>query len=369
MTGQESRSLTFRHDNLPQRVVFGAGSAHTELASEVERLGGSRLVVIAAAAEQALVDELVDRLPVVGHFRAVRMHVPLEVADDARTLAAESGADLLLSIGGGSTTGTAKAVALTSGIPIIAVPTTYAGSEATPVWGLTQGKRKTTGVDIVVLPRTVVYDPKLTVSLPTDLSIASGLNAVAHCIDSLWAPMADPINAAFAVEGIRALVAGLPAVRLDGQDLSARSRCLYGAYLAALSFASAGSGLHHKICHVLGGAYDLPHAATHAVVLPHVLGFNAPAAPEAATRIAEALGNEDPMTGLLDLYDAVNAPRDLRRLGLAEADLPEAAGLIAEAVPASNPRPVDVRAAESLLRDAWAGNRPSDIECFASGEA
>lgn len=350
---------SFVHEAYAQRVVFGAGAARFELVNEIERLGSSRVLVIAADAERQLAAELTAALPVAAVFSDVRMHVPVPVAQAARALAAQARADLLVSVGGGSTTGTAKAVAMTSGLPIVAVPTTYAGSEATPVWGLTEGQRKSTGVDVRVLPRTIVYDPELTTSLPGELSVASGLNALAHCIDSMWAPKANPISSALAVEGTRALAAGLPAVLADGQDVPARSRALYGAYLAAVAFAGAGSGLHHKICHVLGGAYGLPHAPMHAVVLPHVLAFNASAAREAADRVAAALGGSDPMAGLLALYDDLDAPRALRDLGLREGDLGEAARLVVEAAPPSNPRPFGVEDAERLLRQAWAGDRPT----------
>jgi alcohol dehydrogenase class IV len=144
-------------------------------------------------------------------------------------------------------------------------------------------------------------------------------------------------------------------VHADPADLAGRSSCLYGAYLAALSFASAGSGLHHKICHVLGGTWDLPHAQTHAVVLPHVLAFNAPAAPAAASRIAAALGGRDAVEALLDLEDELEAPTSLRELGMPEDALAQAAALVAEAAPGDNPRPVDPRSAEALLRGAWTG--------------
>ena len=206
------------------------------------------------------------------------MHVPTSVAERAREVAAAHEVDLLVSVGGGSATGLVKAIALTSGLPIVAVPTTYAGSEATNVWGMTEDNRKTTGVDPKVLPQAIVYDASLMVTLPVEMSVASGLNALAHCIDSLWAPKADPINAALAAEGARALHAGLLAVAADPAGLPGREEALYGAYLAAVAFASAGSGLHHKICHVLGGMFNLPHAQTHAVVIPHVLAFNAPSA-------------------------------------------------------------------------------------------
>ncbi len=291
----------------------------------------------------------------------VVMHVPVEVAERARAAAAEHDVDVLVSVGGGSTTGLAKAVALTTGLPIVAVPTTYAGSEATPVWGLTEGARKTTGVDRKVLPRVIVYDAALTMSLPVDMSVASGLNALAHCVDSMWAPSADPINAAFAAEGIRSLAAGLPKVVADPMDLDGREHALYAAYLSAAAFASAGSGLHHKICHVLGGKYNLPHAQTHATVLPYVLAFNGPAAPDAERRIAAAFGAAGPgsaLDGLVALKEELNAPRALADYGFTEDSVDEAAEAILPSVPPSNPRPVTAADLRALLRAAWSGADP-----------
>jgi alcohol dehydrogenase class IV len=268
------------------------------------------------------------------------------------------GADAVLSVGGGSTTGTAKAIALTTGLPIIAVPTTYAGSEVTPVWGLTEEARKTTGVDHRVLPRTVIYDPELTVTLPADLSAASGLNALAHCVEAFWAPRRNPISSLAAEEGIRALAAGLPSVHATPGDLAARSDLLYGAYLAGSAFAVAGSGLHHKICHALGGAYNLPHAQTHAIVLPEVLAFNAPAAPDAARRIGRALrggSDGDPVGALRALSARLGIPRGLRELGLEEDQIDVVAALVEPAVPADNPRRADRAALREIIHAAWAG--------------
>jgi alcohol dehydrogenase class IV len=286
-------------------------------------------------------------------------HVPIDKAEKARAAAREDGADLLVCVGGGSTTGMAKAVALSLGLPVVAVPTTYAGSEATNVWGLTEASKKTTGVDDRVLPASIVYDAELTLSLPVGLSIASGLNALAHCIDSMWAPRADPINQALAAEGIRALSRGLPAVRANPEQLKAREQALYGCYLSAVAFASAGSGMHHKICHVLGGRWNLPHAQTHAVVLPYVLAFNAPAAPEAAQRIATALGTDDPVAGLNGLRATLDAPRALKDYGLTAADLPEAVRLIFPVIPESNPRPVTAENLLELLTAALNGTAPA----------
>jgi alcohol dehydrogenase class IV len=347
-------TLTFEHQSYAQRVVFGDGAARTRLAAEVERLGARRVLLVATASAREVTRELTAGLPLAGEVGEVRMHVPVEVAEAARRTAGETGADLLLAVGGGSATGTAKAVALTSGLPIVAVPTTYAGSEVTPVWGLTENGRKTTGVDERVLPRTVLYDPELTRGLPLGLSVASGLNALAHCVDSLWAPRVNPVDTALALEGARALTDGLRLlVAADPATGEGRAETLYGACLGALAFAGAGSGLHHKICHVLGGTYDLPHAPTHAVILPHVLAFNAPAVPAAARRLGRALDATDAPAALDRLYDAVGAPRSLRALGLPEDRLAEAAGLIVEAAPPSNPRRFTRADAEQLLRAAY----------------
>jgi alcohol dehydrogenase class IV len=350
--------LKFVHDTLAQRVRFASGEAAGQLAEEIEELGASRVMVIAADAEQELAQRVTDGLPVALRHHEVAMHVPVEVAARARSVATSQAVDALVPVGGGSTTGLAKAVALQTGLPIVAVPTTYAGSEATNVWGLTEAGRKTTGTDPRVLPRAVVYDATLMLTLPVELSVASGLNAVAHCVDSMWAPRADPINAALAGEGIRALSAGLPAVRADPYGLPGREEALYGAYLAAVAFASAGSGLHHKICHVLGGMFDLPHAQTHAVVLPHVLALNAPAAPEAERRIALAFGASSASEGLASLRANLDAPVALRDYGMPADGIAPAVGALLAAVPAGNPAVVTEENLTALLRAAWEGDLP-----------
>jgi alcohol dehydrogenase class IV/protocatechuate 3,4-dioxygenase beta subunit len=367
----------FARDVLPGRVVFGAGAARTALAGEVARLGVSRLLLIPSGSEQSAARELFAPLAdrIAGTFTGVRPHVPVEVADAARKQAAAVGADAVLSLGGGSATGTAKAVALTTGLPVIAVPTTYAGSEVTPVWGLTEGDRKTTGVDSRVLPRLVIYDPELTASLPGPVSAASGLNAMAHAVEAFWAPGRNPVSSLTAGEAIRVLAAALPAVLRDGADTGARGDLLYGAYLAGTAFAVTGSGLHHKICHILGGRYDLPHAQTHAIMLPYVLAFNAPGAPDAARQIGQALAGGglaggDPAAALQRLAGQLGLPRGLREIGFGEEQIAEAARLIEPAVPADNPVPADAAALQALLRRAWAGDRlPDDAQAQAAGEA
>jgi maleylacetate reductase len=350
-------SERFEYEALAGRVVFGPGAARQALAGEADRLGAARILLLVAGSEEALARELAEPLGerIVAVFTAVRPHVPVAIAEAARELAVSVGADALLSIGGGSTTGTAKAVALTSGLPIIAVPTTYAGSEVTPVWGLTEAAQKTTGSDSRVLPRTVIYDPELTLTLPADLSAGSGLNAMAHCVEAFWAPRSNPISSLAAEEAIRVLSSGLPTVVADPHDLDARSDLLRGAYLAGTAFAVAGSGLHHKICHTLGGAFDLPHALTHAIVLPHVLAFNGPRAPEAVVRIGRALGVDDPAAGLRELADRLGIPAGLHALGMTEQQVGEAAAAVEPLVPADNPRRTDREVLHELIHAAWAG--------------
>lgn len=354
------RLMKFTHETLPQRVVFAAGESPAAVAAEVEALGGSKVMLIASDREKELADPIAKEIPVVLRHEEVVMHVPVEVAARALRATADAGADILVSVGGGSTTGLAKAVALTTGLPIVAVPTTYAGSEATNVWGLTEGETKSTGVDAKVLPASVVYDAGLLTTLPGEMTVASGLNAMAHCVDSMWAPRTDPIDRALAQEGIRALATGLPAVADDSTSVEGIEQTLYGAYLAAVAFASAGSGMHHKICHVLGGMFNLPHAQTHAVVLPYVLAFNAPRAPEAEARIGQAFGTvfptEGASAGLAALRQVLDAPRALRDYGMPEDGIAKALGPITKAIPADNPTPVTDENLTALLKAAWAGD-------------
>lgn len=343
-------------------VRFGWGQARQALAEEISQLGAQRILLVCGASGHALAERITGDLPVAGVLDEVREHVPVWLAQRARARAAQLDADLVLALGGGSATGLAKAVALTSAVPVVAVPTTYAGSEVTPVWGLTEQRRKTTGTDLRVLPRVVVYDPELTLGLPRELSITSGLNAMAHCVDALWAPRANPVSNALAGEGIRAMAAGLPAVHSDGSGRTGREQCLLGAYLSGAAFASAGSGLHHKLCHVLGGAYDLPHAATHAVLLPYVLAFNAPATESAVARLAQAFGASDPVAALSDLVHQLGAPVALRDLAMPEDGVQRSAEQVVLAAPPGNPRPVTLDAVRALLTDAWAGKIPRQLE-------
>ncbi len=350
----------FRYEGLPSRVVFGAGCAAGELDQELERLGARRVLLVVTDQELALATRLTGSLAsVVGTFTGVRPHVPVGVVDEACALAVQVGADALLCIGGGSTTGTAKAVALRTGLPIVAVPTTYAGSEVTPVWGTTEGARKTTGRSPVVLPRTVLYDPDLTTTLPVGLTAASAMNAMAHCIEAFYAAGSNPVTDLVAAEGVRALASGLPPVMAEAGHAAGRADLLYGAYLAGSAFAVAGSGLHHRICHVLGGAFDLPHAETHTIVLPHVTAFNEPAVP-GLSRAAAALGAPSATAGLGRLVETISAPTALLDVGMGEADLDLAVALVVEKDLTDNPRPVAEADVRAILTGALHG-RSADL--------
>lgn len=352
-------TYSFTYQALPMRVVVGPGTV-AQLPGEVAALGLSRVLVLCSP-EQRDTGELVAAAlgeRAVGVLAEARMHVPVEVAARARDLALELGADGCVAVGGGSAVGLGKAIALEHGLPVLAVPTTYAGSEMTPVWGLTEGGQKRTGRDPRVLPRSVVYDPELTLSLPPDLSATSGMNAIAHAVEGLYAPDATPIVSLMAEEGARALAASLPRVVADGTDLDARSEAQYGAWLCGAVLGATTMSLHHKLCHTLGGTLDLPHAPTHTVVLPHALAYNAPAVPAAVAALSRALGGApDPARTLWELAGRLGAPRSLRELGMAEQDVPRIAGL-AVANPYANPAPVTRDGVERLLRAAWAGQPP-----------
>ncbi|WP_033288654.1 maleylacetate reductase [Amycolatopsis jejuensis] len=344
--------MKFVHETRPGRVVFGAGTRH-QLAEEVERLGVKRLLVVCAPGQADLAAELTAPLPnTVLHPHAV-MHIPVSTAEKA--IALSEGTDGCLSVGGGSAVGLAKAVAKETGLPIIAVATTYAGSEMTPVWGLTANGHKTTGRDPKVLPTTVIYDPELTVSLPPGLSVTSGMNALAHSAEALYAPDCSPITALVAAESVRAIASALPRIVENPRDLDARSDALYGAWLAGTALGSTTMSLHHKLCHLLGGTFDLPHAETHTAVLPHVLAFNLPASP--AAHAALNLG-PDPATRLYDLARSLGAEMSLKALGLPETGLSTVADQ-ALAAPYANPRPVTTDALQTLLRNAFLGTAPT----------
>ena len=350
---------SFVYNGLPARVVFGVG-ALAKLPEELDRLGAKRALVLSTP-EQTQSAESVKRAlgaRAAGLYDKAAMHVPIDIAEDARRVARELGADACVTVGGGSTTGLGKAIALTSTLPILAVPTTYAGSEMTPIYGITEGGAKKTGRDVRVLPKAVIYDPNLTLSLPPGLSAASGMNAVAHAVEALYSHEGNPIVSLMAEEGIRALASSLPRILANPKDLSSRSDALYGAWLCGIVLGSAGMALHHKLCHVLGGSFNLPHAETHSIVLPHAVRYNQDAAPEAMRRIERALGGSKAASAIFDLEKTLKLALRLADIGMKEADLERAAHIATEA-PYPNPRKVEYAGVLELLRDAYAGRRPS----------
>jgi maleylacetate reductase len=349
--------LSFVHETHPSRVLFRAGALE-ELPAETERLG-ARALLITTARRAAIAEHAVRLLGTraAGTFAGARMHVPIETVHAACAEVQRVSADCCVAIGGGSTTGLAKALALELGLPILAVPTTYAGSEMTPLFGITERGIKRTGRSARVLPATVLYDPLLTLELPAGISGTSGLNAIAHCVEGLYSETASPLIALMAEEGIRALAAALPAVARDTHDLEARTRALYGAWLSGCVLGAAGMALHHRLCHVLGGTFDLPHAETHAILLPHAVAYNAAAAPRAMERIAAALEVEDPAQGLYALARAVGAPSALKQIGMHAGGIESAVQQVL-ANPCTNPAPIRAEALRSLLENAWEGRPP-----------
>jgi maleylacetate reductase len=352
----------FTHDGLPGRVVFGPGTVDGVGAELNGPLGGSVLLIAAGSAVPVgdrIAAQLTGRLA--GRLDKVAQHVPEELAEEGRRIAADCAADVIVAVGGGSAVGLGKAIAVDRELPLVCVPTTYSGSEMTPVFGIT-GKHKRTNRDLRALPQLVVYDPDLTIGLPARVSASSGLNAMAHCVETFYAPGTSPVAALLAEEGIRVLARALPVCVADPTDADGRSDALYGAYLAGAALAVAGTALQHKLAHELGGTHGLNHADVHTVLLPHVTAFNAPAVPEGMARVAAALGGPaDPSAagGLIhDLAAAIGAPTSLEAIGMPEDGIRGSAERAAEATGTTNPRPVDADAVEGLLRGAWVGHRP-----------
>lgn len=340
------------------RIVFGIDTIG-QLPEELARLAGKRTLVISTSRQQEQAEQVRKLLgsAAASIFSDAAMHTPVDVTAEAMRIVDEHQVDCLVAIGGGSTTGLSKAIAHRTGLPQIVIPTTYAGSEMTPILGQTEDGVKTTLRDEKVLPDVVIYDVRLTLTLPSDISGTSGINAVAHAVEALYAESKNPETSAMAVEGISRLSHALPIIAGDPQNIDARTDALHGASLCGQCLATVGMALHHKLCHTLGGSFDLPHAETHTAILPHATAYNADADPEAMRQIAQALGTASAPTGLYDLGHAVNARMALRDLGLEESDLDRAADLAVQN-PYWNPRPIERDAIRELLQRAWVGDPP-----------
>ncbi|SDB17745.1 maleylacetate reductase [Bauldia litoralis] len=351
--------LEFAYQPSPQRIVFGSGKLD-QVAAEAERLGITRAMVLSTPGKTSLAEDVAghlgDRCAAI--LPTARMHTPVEVTDEAMTTVEAERIDGLVAIGGGSTTGLGKAIAYRTDLPQLVLPTTYSGSELTDILGQTEDGEKTTIRDARVLPETVIYDVGLTLSLPVAVSVTSAMNAMAHAVEGLYAPNSNPILALMAEEGIRALGVAIPGIVRAGADEAARGQALYGAWLCGTVLGGTSMALHHKLCHVLGGSFGLPHAETHTVILPHAAAYNAATAPDAMAAVARALGADDAPTALFDLAKNAGAPMALRDIGMPEDGLDRAAE-IATANPYPNPRPLARDAIRKLLDDAWHGRLPA----------
>jgi maleylacetate reductase len=346
---------SFTYTGLPTRVIFGSGTLD-QLAAELERLGVSRALVLSTPHQRDMAEDAARRLGALaaGIFSEAAMHTPVVVTERAMREVERCRADGIVAIGGGSTTGLGKAIALRTDLPQLVAPTTYAGSEMTPILGQTESGRKTTLRDPKVLPETVIYDVSLTLGLPAKLSAVSGMNAIAHAVEALYAQDRNPVIDVMAEEGIAALARALPGIVQNPDDADARADALYGAWLCGICLGSVGMALHHKLCHTLGGMFDLPHAETHAVILPHAMRYNMKAVPTAAAKVARALGAADAAKGLQDLARRVGAPVSLKEIGMAAEGIEPA---LAQAMsnPIWNPEPLVEARIRELLERAFHG--------------
>ncbi|MGE0563252.1 MAG: maleylacetate reductase [Pseudolabrys sp.] len=348
----------FRYNPLPANVIFGFGTI-TALRTEVKKLGASRALVVTTPGQARLGELAKTQLGSAfgGLFAGAQMHTPVEVSERALAYAREIRADCVVGLGGGSTVGLCKALALRTDLPQIVVPTTYAGSEATPILGETAGGQKTTQRSMKVLPETIIYDVDLTMGLPKRVTAVSGMNAIAHAVEALYAKELDPLIALLAEDGIRALARSLPALAGGLDDREARSDALYGAWACGTCLGAVGMALHHKLCHVLGGAFNLPHAETHAIVLPHAVAYNTPYAKDAMTRIAAAIGTDKAAAGLYALNRKLDIPLALKDIGMPADGVGKAIEL-ALASPYWNPGPVEEAPLRRLLKNAYEGKAP-----------
>ena len=344
----------FIYNANPSRVLFGSGTS-AQLAEEISAMGCSRALLLSTPQQADLAEKTcIDIGPLAtGVFTEATMHTPVAVTCEALKTAEQTTADCLVPVGGGSTIGLSKAIALRSGLPQIAIPTTYAGSEMTPILGQTEDGVKTTQRTMKVLPEVVIYDVDLTLTLPIALSVTSGINAMAHAIEALYAENRNPVISMLAEEGIRALYRTLGIISDKPFDIKVRSDALFGAWLCGTSLGSVGMALHHKLCHTLGGTFDLPHSETHTVLLPHVTAFNAVAVPE-LDALGHKLNGTSLAVSIFELAKRAGAPLSLDAIGMPKDGLDRAAEL-AVSNPYFNPRKFSQGDIRELLENAFHG--------------
>ncbi len=363
----------FHYVSFAQEVIFAPASL-TQLGDAIGRFGWQRVLLCTSHTMQrnGQVDSIKSSLgdSLVGVFDHVQPHVQDVQVNEVLSLAIEKNIDAVIGMGGGSPIGMAKALGFQSHFPIVAIPTTYAGSEMTPVYGITHTdenpSRKVTVTDPKITPKFVIYDPQLTLDLPPELTASTGINALAHCIEALYSKTCNPLSTAAATNGIRHINNALLDCYRDGKNLDARTEMLLGSHLAGLSLASVSMGLHHGLCHVLGGSANVPHGIANSIILPHAIRFNAEATATQLLPAAEAMGL--PVNGISpkvviealaqkihELIGRMNLPQQLRDAGVAESDIPRLAQLAFQnRTVQNNPKPItDVMQLEQLLRGAW----------------
>lgn len=346
----------FTYNALPARVTFGSGTV-AKLAAEIELAGCKRALLISTPDQASTLRVIADGIgPLAARlFTEAAMHTPIDVTQQALQVATDCRADCTVAFGGGSSTGLGKAIALRTDLLQIAIPTTYAGSEMTPIIGETEAGKKVTQRTLKVLPEVVIYDVDFTLTLPPRLTVTSGLNAIAHAVEALYAQDRNPIISVLAEQAIVAMGRALPRIVADPKDVKAREEALYAAWLCGICLGSVGMAMHHKLCHVIGGSFDLPHADTHAVILPYAMAYNAGAAPDADRVVAKALGAQSGAKALADLSKRLNAPQSLGVLGMRQEDIGRAVD-IAMQNPYWNPRPLERQAIGRLITAAWSGD-------------
>jgi maleylacetate reductase len=352
----------FRYESLPGQVLFGSGTLN-QLPRETARLQLHRVLIISTPGHRATAERAAVLLGNVaaGVFTDAAMHTPTEVTDAALAVAVELNVEGTVAIGGGSAIGLSKALAFRTDWPQIVVPTTYAGSEATPVLGETSQGIKQTQRSSRILPESILYDVDLTVRLPVMISMASGLNAMAHAAEALYSADRNPLTNLMADAALSTLIQALPRILSNPRDLEARASALYGAWLCGCCLGNVGMALHHKLCHTLGGAFGLPHAQMHAVLLPHALAYNLSCAPDARESLSRVLNDKEPAVALEHFARSLQLPRSLRELGMPRDAVDRAADL-ATRNSYPNPRPIEREAIRGMLLRAWAGDLPSAAE-------
>ena len=349
----------FVFPGIATRVIFGAGTVE-RVADEVAHLGSTKALILSTPFQAEDAEKISMSLAgqSAGVYSGATMHTPVDVTEQALKVFSASRADCIIAIGGGSTIGLSKAIATRTGVDQIVIPTTYAGSEMTDILGETETGKKTTRRGASIRPESVIYDTNLTLSLPVPMTMTSAMNAIAHAVEGLYADDRNPVLTLMANDALKAFKTGLPVIKEDPRNQEARALTQYAAWLCSTVLGYVSMALHHKLCHVIGGSFDTPHADTHAILLPHTTGFNAVAVPDLMQPVSAIFG-ETPGAGLWQFARQIGAPTSLKDLGLDQSDLDEASK-IAVANPYKNPRKFDRDDIRNLLQVAWEGTKPAN---------